>query len=845
VGHLKIKENAMQLLRINRPFPAAIALAVLMALLVILLAAPAASAVSTSLVINEIDYDQPSTDAAEFVEIKNVSAGPITLTGWTLELIQGTGGGASVYRSFSLSGVLAAGDYFVVCGNDATVANCDLDVSPDTNLIQNGAPDAVALRDPASALIDTVSYEGDTGAPYTEGSGSGLFDSSSLDDVGISRLPDGTDTDMNNVDLSQRCITPGAANTTQEAPCIVIPEVSISEIQGAGHISPYVGQTVATEGVVTAVAFDGFFVQDPDGDGDDDTADGMWVFMGNFCNGCPDVGDEVQLIDRVDEFIPGGPDTGNLSTTDMAFPSITVLSTGNDLPDPVIIGRSGRIPPTVMVISPDETDPPINLQDPTDAAANPFNPDEDGIDFFESLEGMLVTVEDAVAVSAVRSFGTFSSELFVLPNNGHPQVIAPQNVRTDRGGINLAGDADGYGDLNPERVQIQFDASDLPFATGTLFPGTVPEINLGDRLGDVTGVVGYDFGNFEVRATTELDITPSGLEPETTALAGTNEALTVASYNVLNLSPLASDDDQRAELGSQIANNLGGPDVVALQEIQDNNGDISDCEDQHSEEFCEDLAETGDGVVDATQTLQALVDSIEAAGGPSYDFFNVNPPEGSSGGIPLGNIRNAFLYNPERVELDGFVSLTETVLSGVGADPNAFFDTRDPLAATFVFEGETFTVINNHLSSRSGSTPIFGGPQPFFQAAEDARESQVDALNRYVDSLLDADKGARVIVLGDFNTFEFTNDLTEILPGTLDGRAIMKSLLDETEDDNRYSYIFDGNSQVLDHMFATRSLLEEARFDIVHVNVDFSRLFFDTTASDHEPIVGQFDLSSE
>jgi predicted extracellular nuclease len=503
----------------------------------------------------------------------------------------------------------------------------------------------------------------------------------------------------------------------------------------------------------------------------------------------------------------------------MSFPTIELLSTGNDLPDPVIIGRGGRIAPNVITISEDEL--PVNLQD----VPGVFNPETDGIDFYESLEGMLVTVEDAVAVSAVRAFGNFSSELFVLPNNGHPEIISPNNVRTDRGGINLAADADGYGDTNPERVQIQFDASDI--RTGTLFPSTVPTIIVGDRLGDVTGVVGYDFGNFEVRAIEALSVTPSGLEPETTSLQGTRRAVSVASYNVLNLSPLAGDDNQRAKLANQIVNNLGSPDVIALQEIQDNNGTVDD------------------GTTDATQTLQAFVDAIDYAGGPEYAFFDVAPVDGSSGGVPGGNIRNAFLYNPDRVELDGFVSLTPDVLLAVGADPDAFLGTRNPLAATFTFDRRSFTVINNHLSSRFGSTPIFGGPQPFVQAAEEDREAQVGALNDYVDYLLDDDKNARVIVTGDFNTFEFTDDLTEILPGTQDGKAILKSLLTEVEDDNRYTFIFDGNSQVLDHMFATRSLLEGASFDIAHVNVDFSRLRLDTVASDHEPLVGLFDLRAK
>jgi len=109
----------------------------------------------------------------------------------------------------------------------------------------------------------------------------------------------------------------------------------------------------------------------------------------------------------------------------------------------------------------------------------------------------------------------------------------------------------------------------------------------------------------------------------------------------------------------------------------------------------------------------------------------------------------------------------------------------------------------------------------------------------YVASLLRADRKARVVVNGDLNTFEWTNDLTEILPG---GDRILKDLLGAMEDDNRYSFIFDGNSQMLDHIFATRSLLDDAEFDVVHVNADFPVLFDQVSASDHEPLIARFEL---
>ncbi|HPM47840.1 MAG TPA: lectin like domain-containing protein, partial [bacterium] len=174
----------------------------------------------SGLVINEIDYDQPSTDTAEFIELYNAGPDIPDLSSYSIQLINGTGGGASVYQTISLPAVsLTSGEYYVICANSTTVANCDLDVNPDENLIQNGAPDAIGLYR-GLTLIDAVSYEGDSGVPYTEGSGVGLVDDSSIADRGISRYPNGVDTDINNVDFSFRCITPGVANIEKNSNCL-------------------------------------------------------------------------------------------------------------------------------------------------------------------------------------------------------------------------------------------------------------------------------------------------------------------------------------------------------------------------------------------------------------------------------------------------------------------------------------------------------------------------------------------------------------------------------------------------------------------------------------------------
>lgn len=177
---------------------------------------------ATDLVINEIDYDQDGTDTEEFIEIYNPTASPINLDPYSLELVNGSTG--SIYDTIDLPNIdLAGGDYYVICGDAGLVPNCDLDVTPDTNLIQNGAPDAVGLRGPTGGLVDTVSYEGDTAAPYTETSGVGLEDDPSIDYYSISRYPNGIDTDVNNVDLSGRCNSPGLANFDTTSNCVEVP----------------------------------------------------------------------------------------------------------------------------------------------------------------------------------------------------------------------------------------------------------------------------------------------------------------------------------------------------------------------------------------------------------------------------------------------------------------------------------------------------------------------------------------------------------------------------------------------------------------------------------------------
>lgn len=189
-------------------------------LLTILYSITSFAQLGTKLVINEVDYDQPSTDTAEFIELKNIDTAKIDLNGWKIRLVNGASSNAVIYDSIILPFyLLDTAKYFVICGDSTKVKNCNYQVSPSTNLIQNGSPDAIALYHQTGTLIDVLSYEGTTVNGYVEVTGTTAQDNNNNINEGLSRYPDGTDTNNNDNDFSLRCITPGAKNTVANSGC--------------------------------------------------------------------------------------------------------------------------------------------------------------------------------------------------------------------------------------------------------------------------------------------------------------------------------------------------------------------------------------------------------------------------------------------------------------------------------------------------------------------------------------------------------------------------------------------------------------------------------------------------
>jgi endonuclease/exonuclease/phosphatase family metal-dependent hydrolase len=600
-------------------------------------------------------------------------------------------------------------------------------------------------------------------------------------------------------DAEERTAGAPIALTVAEPPAAAI---EISEIQGAAHISPHNGDRVTTTGIVIGKIGSSFYIQDPTPDANPDTSEGLQVF-GSAATAGVSVGDEVSVLGTVSEFRSG---LTSLTLTELTNPVVTVLSTGNALPAPTVIGTGGRIPPNTVI----EDDATGNVEAPGVL----FDPAEDGLDFYESLEGMLVQMNDLVATSfTFTNFG----EIFVVGDNG-----ANATTMTPRGGIVISP-----GDLNPERMVID----DEWFKTG---PPAMPAVNVGGTFpGPHVGIMDWAFGEYRIQLRSQPVVGSTGVSVRESAVAAGTDKVSIATFNVENLAGNEPDAKYNT-LAGMIVNNLAAPDIVSLEEIQDNTG------------------ATNDSVVDANVTLDRLVAAIAAAGGPAYSYRQINPVDDQDGGQPGGNIRVGFIFRTDRglafIDRPGGDSTTPVaVVAGpngpeLSASPGrvapgdpAWNASRKPLAAEFTYHGHKLFVITNHFNSKGGDQGLFGPQQPPVLSSEVQRNQQATLLASFVGDILAADPNANIAVVGDLNDFQFSPPLQKLKD------AGLTALIETLPPAERYSYVFDGNSQALDHIMVSSNLLNHgaaaAGYDIVHVNSEFI-----DQASDHDPQLVQLTM---
>jgi predicted extracellular nuclease len=605
----------------------------------------------------------------------------------------------------------------------------------------------------------------------------------------------------------------GAANillTVSPVPTCA-PTHSISQIQGNGPRSPIEGLAATTSGVVYDVRSNGFYIQMPVGDGDPTTSDGVFVFTGGAPPAAASRGNAVCVSGTVSEFVPSAdPNQAPLTEISGAV-AVARLASGQPLPAPTPL-----------------------------TAALTTGPD--AVAHLEALEGMRVSVESLTVVGP--SLGTITESNATASNSGVFYGVVTGVARPFREAGIDANDpvppcAAGMDcaipvfDTNPERLRVVSN-----------FLGTSSlDLNAGTVITGLVGPLDYAFRTYTIgpESTTALGVTGgAAIVPVPTARGA---EITVASQNLQRFFDDVDDPDkddavlttaayQRrlAKASRVIREVLGSPDIVSLVEIENQS------------------------VVDA---LAARInqDALDAGAiNPQYVGYLQE-------GNDIGGIDVAFLVKSSRIAVTAVTQYGKdtTFLNPVTGN-NDILNDRPPLVLDAVAtrpNGDPFplTVIANHLRS------LTDVDTPRVQAK---RKAQGEFLADLVQTLQMVNPDAHLLLVGDFNAFDVNDGYVDVL-GTIEGIpsppeqvvAASADLVDPNLSNlnlllppaQRYSYVFDGSAQTLDHALANAQLMPWiSRFAYGRSNADFAQSLYGTTSparlSDHDGSVTFIDLGA-
>ncbi|MGI8779844.1 MAG: endonuclease/exonuclease/phosphatase family protein [Solirubrobacteraceae bacterium] len=709
----------------------------------------AAQAADPPVVISELRLRGPSGGSDEFVELRNAGSAPVDVGGWRLVGCSATGPTGERAAIPAATTIPGGGSYlFTNAGASGYSGTVPGDRTYGTGITDTGG---VRLENGAG-VVDAA---GDDGSVCREGGGVSIPTSNA--DNGFERRGGTQDTDDNAADFTGPKPS-NPQNLSEEGGGPQEPTVTrIHDIQGPGAASPKAGQTVTIEGVVTGIddeiganftttfpADAGIFVQEEPADADADPATSEGIFVGFVRNrGDYPPGTVVRLNGRVRE----------------NFGETRIEETVGQ--EPVALGTA-PVPAPVVI-------------DPAAAAAQ----DPGARAYYETLEGVNVRLAVGTATSGGRNkFG----ETYLTPgvNQGPEDRVFRTDVQPDL----IAADSDaGAGD--PDKPLKDTD-SDTELA-----------VDLFDVVRDLTGPVGFSFGNYKIINQVVPAIEDGPTPYPYTVPTATSDQLRIASFNLENFFPVGGDLDggpvtleeyaeKRGRLVDAIGRLLDRPDVVAVQEVHD---------------------------------LAVLTDLATRLGG-----YTAYLQEGNdSRGIDVG-----FLVR-DTVRAGNVRQLGKDATAPPGLDcsdvDGGLFD-RPPLAIDVDHRGAAFTLFSNHFSSKS--------------APDGCRAAQAAFVRDRVAELEAA--GGEAIVAGDLNAFEDESALT-----TLEGpETSLDNLWDVPPAPERYSFQFGGRLQTLDHVLVTDGLA--ARVD------DFRYAHFDNDyhlrrgvldghhVSDHDPPVLTLEL---
>lgn len=331
----------------------------------------------------------------------------------------------------------------------------------------------------------------------------------------------------------------------------VVSATTVAEINGHKFLSPLKDQTVSNvSGIITAKGPDGLWIRSTKPDRDERTSDSLYVFGRTFGANLT-VGDSIVVGGKVLEF---RSNRDYVYLTELESPVLEAkLSSGNKV-SALVIGKDTLQPPTEQYSSLDGGDVfavPNNVS--LISVANPdLQPRRFGLDFWESLTGELVTVQKPTALTKPTRFG----DTWVA---GNWRLTGKNN----RNGLTMTDR-----DANPEAIMIGTPLD------GTTNPTTT---KMGDTIEQITGIVTYAFGFYRILPLTAIKVTssqrPALPSPTKLESSGKCNGITFGAYNVENLAPTST---HLPFLAGHIVNYMKSPDIIFVQEVQDDNGPTND-----------------------------------------------------------------------------------------------------------------------------------------------------------------------------------------------------------------------------------------------------------------------------
>ncbi len=514
-------------------------------------------------------------------------------------------------------------------------------------------------------------------------------------------------------------------------------QLSIGQIQGREDVSPWSGNYVHFQGIVTGLQEDenergarfySVFVQDLPvyQDGDPKTSDGIAIFIGSERPAIA-IGDILDVRGNVIEYYG----LTEINSRDLSWQ---------------VLRRNQPIPQAVPL------EPPADNQ-----AAH---------DYFESLEGMLVSVPSGVVVGPTHA----ACGLAVVTSDAFSGRIIRHSADSSAGNV-----------IN---VLHYTDVSCDDF----------PQVNYGDEILGISGPLTYHFEQFKV-----VNQAPSDLKPNPQSLARLSQApalkegqISVATFNLddyfdtmidagITAEPVLDTETlniKQDKLSAVISEVLNCPTVIGIQEVE------------------------------TRQLLEDLAGLLEQECNFRYEISHLPAPDSRGSDVAL-------MSNQEQVTVTGIEQLQTCSKLNTGIVDSNFtceatmqpLFSRPPLLVELEIGQVPLIVIVNHFKSKRGGE----------EATEPRRLAQADHLNSQLAVVEKRPGRASIIVVGDFNDY-FHSPLMERL--TWDGRLI--NVLDRLPVPDQYSYIFDGSSQLIDWILVSPDLEEKVvTIDILHVNADY------------------------